>query len=81
MWGATSNTSIIHERYMDITVIIHVGYILDTLAIHVKYTTPEMSPQGLAPRDLYQALNPALNQGHNNPIHHQYTTNTSPIHP
>jgi hypothetical protein len=47
VWGTTSNTSIIHQRYIDITIIIHPGYIEDTLAIHVKYITPETSPQGL----------------------------------
>ena len=89
--GTASNTSIIHERYMDITVIIHVGYILDTLAIHVKYTTPEMSPQGL-PRDLHpgtctRRLTRRLTRGiiiqyitNTQRIHHQYTLNII-IHP
>ncbi len=37
VWSTSSNTSIIHERYMSITFIIHSWYILDTLAIHRQY--------------------------------------------
>ncbi len=32
VWGTTSNTSIIHEIYMDNDIIIHPRYIPDTLA-------------------------------------------------